>query len=113
MLEIAERNTYVKVVEDEVNSVTYAPDLAAATIDLLRKNSSAHGVCHLTNSGEASWYEFAKEIFRIRDLGSGLLPVPSCEFPRKARRPAKAVLLNNKVRPIRPWREALADFLQH
>jgi dTDP-4-dehydrorhamnose reductase len=40
-----------------------------------------------------------------------VLPAPSTHFPRKARRPAKAILLNTKLPPVRPWQAALAEFL--
>jgi hypothetical protein len=40
-----------------------------------------------------------------------VLPVPSTHFPRKATRPAKAILLNTKLPPLRPWQAALAEFL--
>jgi dTDP-4-dehydrorhamnose reductase len=42
-----------------------------------------------------------------------VLPVPSTHFSRKAKRPARAVLLNTQLTPLRPWQEALADFLTH
>jgi dTDP-4-dehydrorhamnose reductase len=40
-----------------------------------------------------------------------VLPVPSTHFPRKARRPARTILLNTQLGPLRPWQESLADFL--
>jgi len=110
MIDLAAKRTTIEAVADEVNSVTYSADLAAGTRDLLEAAPPA-GIYHVSNSGGASWYDFAREIFRIAGKSTMVLPVPSTRFPRKAKRPARAVLLNTRLSPLRPWREALADFL--
>ncbi len=110
MLDLAAKRDTIQAVSDEINSVTYAPDLARGTFELLR-TLPAPGIYHLANSGSASWFDFAREIFRIAGKRVTVLPVPSTHFPRKAARPPKAVLLNTKLPPLRPWTEALADFL--
>jgi dTDP-4-dehydrorhamnose reductase len=110
MLDLSAKRDTLQVVSDEVNSVTYAPDLASCTRDLLERMPPP-GIYHGTNSGGASWYEFAKEIFRIAGRSVNVIPVPSTHFPRKARRPAKAILLNTKLPAVRPWQAALAEFL--
>jgi len=66
----------------------------------------------LTNSGHASWFEFASEIFRLTGRRINLEPVSSSAFQRKAKRPAKAVLLNRKAASLRPWQAALAEYLE-
>jgi len=91
--------------------VTYAVDLAAGTRDLLQAAPRA-GIYHVTNSGSASWYDFAREIYRIAGKSTTVLPVPSTRFPRKAKRPAQAILVNTLLPPLRPWQDALADFLR-
>jgi dTDP-4-dehydrorhamnose reductase len=110
MLDLARRTDTIRAVEDEMNSVTYAPDLAAATRRLLEA-APPSGIYHVSNSGGVSWYEFAKEIFRVAGKRVTVLPVPSTHFPRKARRPKKAILLNTKLPPVRSWQEALQEFL--
>jgi dTDP-4-dehydrorhamnose reductase len=110
MLHLAATRDTIEAVSDEVNSVTYAADLAARTRDLLEA-APPSGIYHVTNSGSASWYDFASEICRIAGKGTSVLPVPSSRFPRKAKRPARAVLLNTLLPAMRPWQEALADFL--
>lgn len=111
MLDLSARTRVIKAVADEINSITYSPDLAKATRALL-EDSKPFGVYHITNSGSASWFEFAAEIFKIAGRAITLEPVPSSHFPRKARRPAKAVLRNTKLPPLRPWREALEEYLR-
>jgi dTDP-4-dehydrorhamnose reductase len=110
MLDLAAKRDTLQVVSDEINSLTYAPDLAAGTHGLLDALPPP-GIYHLTNSGGASWFDFAREIFRIAGKNTTVLPVPSSHFPRKAARPARAVLLNTKLPPLRPWQAALAEFL--
>jgi len=110
MLDLSAKRDTIQAVADEVNSVTYAPDLAAATLGLL-ESAPAPGIYHAVNSGAASWCDFAREIFRLAGRPVTVLPVPSTHFPRKAARPPKAVLLNTKLPALRPWTEALAEFL--
>lgn len=110
MLDLSERRDTVQAVSDEINSVTYAPDLAAATCALLETRPPA-GVYHATNAGAASWHDLAVEIFSLAGRKTAAVPVPATQFPRKAARPARAVLLNTKLPPLRPWRDALAEFL--
>lgn len=107
---LAEKQGEVKAVSDEVNTITYAFDLAQS-IKVLLKQQFPYGTYHLTNSGQASWYDFAKEIFNIKKNPVSVIPVSSSEFPRAAKRPKKAVLLNNKFPTLRPWQEALSEFL--
>lgn len=110
MLDLSACNNTIQAVEDEVNSVTYAPDLARGTQQLLAA-SPASGIYHIANTGAVSWYEFAREIFRIAGRDVTVLPVPATHFPRQALRPGKAVLLNTKLPATRPWQQALAEFL--
>jgi dTDP-4-dehydrorhamnose reductase len=111
MLDLSARRDTIQAVADEVNSVTYAPDLAAATSGLLDRLPPP-GIYHLTNSGGASWFDLAGEIFRIIGKNVRVLPVPSTHFPRKAARPPKAILHNTKLPQVRPWQAALAEFLR-
>ena len=110
MVDLATKRDSIEAVADEVNSVTYAVDLAAGTRALLEAAPPA-GIYHVTNRGEASWYDFAREIYRITGKSTTVLPVPSTRFPRKAKRPPRAILLNTQLPPMRSWQDALADFL--
>jgi len=112
MLDLSEKRDTVQAVSDQINSVTYAPDLAFGTRALLEA-ARAPGIYHLANSGAASWCDLAEEIFRIAGRKTTATPVPSSQFPRKASRPAKAVLLNTKLPQLRPWQNALREFLGH
>src|SRR5260370_16140546 len=83
------------VVNDQRGSPTFARDLASALVQLCR--ASARGIVHVTNSGNCTWYEFAKEILRESGMPTKVKPVTTAEFPRPARRPAYSVLSPDSV----------------
>jgi dTDP-4-dehydrorhamnose reductase len=110
MLSLVEKQKEIKVVSDEVNSLTYVNDLAYAVKVLLSQNFP-FGIYHFVNRGQASWFEFASEIFKTLEKNVKLLPVSASEFPRKALRPKKSVLINTKFIAFRSWQEALKEYL--
>jgi dTDP-4-dehydrorhamnose reductase len=104
----------VRVVNDQMGQPTFTGDLAMQIIDLVLSDSPV-GIYHGTNSGKATWFEFAQEIFRLagQDV-SRLVPVSSSEYPRPAKRPSYSVLghdawAKTTVEPMRDWRIALAE----
>ena len=110
ILELSEKSEQAEVIEDEINGITYAVDLAGR-IKLLLSQEYPFGTYHITNAGEASWYDFAKEIFKIKKPDFKVVPVHSSQFPRKAIRPKKSVLINTKLPGLRSWQEALREYL--
>jgi dTDP-4-dehydrorhamnose reductase len=74
------------------------------------------GTFHLTCEGEASWAEFAQEIFRLGGVAQKVTPCTTKEFPRPAPRPANSRLAKLRLRqenlpPMPHWKEALAEFM--
>lgn len=110
MLELASKNDSVKCVVDETGCPTFDFDLAQATRALIEVGKPS-GIYHLVNSGRASRYEWAAEIFRIRNLSTKLLEAHSIDFPRPAKRLKYEVVNNTKFIELRPWQEALEEFL--
>jgi len=100
---LSQTNETVRVVTDQVGKPTYTADLARKTAEIAE---CPPGIYHMTNDGVCSWYEFA------RAFAPNVVPCTSDEFPRKARRPAYSVLVNTKTSPMRPWKEALEDYLR-
>jgi dTDP-4-dehydrorhamnose reductase len=114
MLRLAEKGSAVSVVCDQVLTPSSCSDVAEVVAQLLA--AGATGTYHATNSGECSWYEFAREIFRLADLRVDLKPVKQADRPAPARRPDYSVLDNARLAPVgilrpRPWQEALASYL--
>lgn len=111
MLEQSASKTEVQAVDDEKSCFTYAPDLAQVTKELI-ESESASGTYHLVNEGAATWYEAAEELYRLAGKNMQVIPVTSDTFPRPARRPSCSALLNTKRPKLRPYTEALQEFLQ-
>lgn len=114
MLRVAGQGKPLKVVNDQRCTPSYTVDVAEAAAALLRTGAS--GLFHVTSGGSCTWYEFAGEIFRQAAVKAELSPISSGEYGAAARRPAYSVLSNaklelNGVTPPRPWREALAAYL--
>lgn len=111
MLDQAAGNAPINAVENEFGSPTYVKDLAEATWALVEQKKD-FGIYHLTNSGLASRYDWAKEIFAIKSIDANLVSVDAGFFPRKAKRPKYEVLNNNKFIQLRPWTKALKEYLE-
>ena len=105
---------WVKVVTDQALSPTSTRDLAKATQALMERE--ARGLFHLTNEGECSWYEFAQATFDIAGISVNLEPTTTISDDRRARRPSYSALASERlhevgVPPLRPWRDALEQYL--
>jgi len=111
MLKLADNKKRLEVVADQYGCPTYTRDVAESTRQLLKDNYS-NGVYHVVNEGVTTWYGFAKEIFRLSDINVKVVPVGSEEYQRPAARPGYSVLINTKGPKMRPWQEALRDYLK-
>ena len=104
----------IKVVDDQVGQPTFAEDLAKQIIELVLSGAPV-GIYHGTNSGQATWFEFAQEIFKLAGAEiSRVVPVSTSEYPRPAKRPQYSVLAhdawrNTTLTAMRDWRIALAE----
>ena len=113
MLRLAAEHETVTVVTDQLGQPTWSLDLATRIVELLDAGAPT-GIYHATNSGRASWYEFAKEVFSVAGLDPDRVkPTSSAQFVRPAPRPAYSVLGQEGWRraglaPLRDWKEALA-----
>lgn len=108
----------LRVVSDQRGRPTSAEGLAASSLALIAatENAAAGGqTFHLTDGGDCSWFEFAREIVARVSPACQVMPCLASEYPRPARRPAYSVLdltaAEALLGPLRPWREALADVL--
>jgi dTDP-4-dehydrorhamnose reductase len=114
MLRVGREKGAVSVVNDQCCTPTSATDLAAAIADLIP--TGQYGLYHATNAGSTTWCGLAVEIFRRSGLAVVVTPISTAQFGARAHRPAYSVLDCSKLvraigRPMRPWQEALADYL--
>ena len=103
----------IKVVDDQYCTPTYVPDLARAILYLLGQRQV--GLFHVVNGGAVTWYEFAREIFRLEGREVELIPITTAQYGAAAPRPAYSVLSTAKYEsvggvPLRSWQAALADY---
>ncbi|MCE5329735.1 dTDP-4-dehydrorhamnose reductase [bacterium] len=114
MIKLAEEGKEIKVVNDQVLTPTSTKDLTEKLYELIY--TGKYGLYHMTNTGECSWYDFALEIFKLAELSPDISPITSAELAAKAKRPAYSVLDNKNLRALglkdlRPWKEALKDYI--
>ncbi len=113
ILKLAATRPELEVVDDQRGSPTYSVDLGRAVIQLCREQ--AEGIVHATNSGECSWFEFAREIVSEAGLATIVRPTTSDKFVRPAERPRYSVLsprsLNRYGITMPDWRDALRRYL--
>ncbi len=110
MLKKARETNTIEAVSDEISNPTYVKDLALATIDLINQEYP-FGIYHLVNEGQASWSDWAKEIFGIKKIEVNLVSILSEKLRRSAPRPKYSTLSNTKFTKLRPWPEALREYL--
>lgn len=116
ILKLASEKSHLNVVDDQIGSPTYANDLAEFIIKIIQSNSRDFGIYNFSNSGEASWFEFAKTIFEFKGLNMNVSPIHSSEYTTFATRPKYSVLNTTKAEQafsftIENWKSALKKAL--
>jgi len=113
MLRLAGSPNPIRVVEDHVASPTFAPLLAARTIDLVERKFS--GLFHIGGGAPTSWFQFARLIFDAAGLDPVLLATNEREYRTPARRPRYSALSNGKMErsglePMPALRDVLVNY---
>ena len=113
VLRLAAAGGALRIVDDQFGQPTFARDVAGRIVDMIDRNIQP-GIYHATNSGQATWFDFASEILRLWGYNNALQPISSGELQRPAPRPAFSVLGHEGWRatglpPLRDWRSALAS----
>ena len=122
LLNLAQENESLKVVDDQLGSPTSAKDLSKAIIHMIKSKifieaSSKKEIFHFCNSGVCSWYELANEVIKIKKLDCKIIPCKTSEYKNVAKRPFYSALNNEKFSnsfsfDIKTWQEALELSLQ-
>ena len=115
VLRLGRERDEVRVVNDQIGCPTYADDLAALLCEMAL--TERYGVYHAANSGCCSWYELAKEAFRLAGVTAALTPVSALEYPQAAPRPRNSRLdtrdlTANGFTPLPSWQDALKRYLR-
>ena len=115
MLNKARNEGVLRVVTDQVLSPTFTADLAGKTKELIEQD--AVGLFHLTNAGECSWFEFAQGALELAGVEAKMEQISTEQMNQRARRPPYSALDTTRLEavglePLRPWEEALNDYLR-
>ncbi len=110
----ADKHGQLRVVADEIGNPTYAPDVAAAIVQLLA--TQYFGLYHLVNRGYASRFDLAQATLQANGRGHiPLTPIAAADWPRPAPPPRHAVLINQAAAAIgiqlRSWQAALQAYV--
>jgi dTDP-4-dehydrorhamnose reductase len=114
MVARAKEQDQLRMVADQRLQPTFTADLAASLIDAV--NAGADGTVHLTAAGACSWFEFTEAIMEIAAVEVDIEPVQTTIPPGGVDRPLNGVLARKRadelgLTPLRPWREALEDYM--
>jgi len=115
MLRLGRERDRLRVVHDQHCTPSFVAHVARATLFLLR--SAQVGTWHVVNAGQATWCEFAGEIFRQAGMRVAVEPITTEQFGARAARPRYSVLDTARYQalggPELPdWRQALAEYLE-
>lgn len=115
MIELAEKNKELFIVNDEISSPTYTIDLAVALWILIE--NKCEGIFHVANEGSCSRYEWSRKIFEIMGYNINIHPIDSSQYKRPAKVPLRSILNCQKLTAVtgfrmRHWEEALEAYLK-
>ncbi|WP_430399712.1 dTDP-4-dehydrorhamnose reductase [Flavobacterium sp.] len=121
MLRLGNEKEELSVVSDQIGTPTNAVDLAEALLKITEfcqtEPVEVFGIYNFSNEGQCSWYDFAKEIFKLNNLQIILTPIPSEAYPTPVKRPKYSVLDKTKITTtfgiqIENWKDSLRKCTQ-
>ena len=115
MLNLADKNKKLRVVNDQIGSPTYTADLAPLLVDMIQTDK--FGVYHATNEGFCSWADFAKEIFKQANKKVEVEPIATADYPTPAKRPFNSRLSKKSLddagfKRLPSWESAVERYLK-
>lgn len=115
MLRLSKEKDSLNVINDQVGSPTYTKDLAPLLVDMIETDK--YGIYHATNEGYCTWYDFAKEIFKVANIDIEVRKITTLEYLMKAKRPmnskiSKQKLIDNNFKMLRNWKESIREYLR-
>lgn len=100
----------LRIADDKIDSVSYARDVAETVLDLIVERRP-YGIYHIANAGSCSYYDFVMALKTLMHSPSTIHRAKDADFPGLAPKPLRTALLSRRLPPLRPWREALAEFV--
>lgn len=114
MLRLSEENDYIKVVYDQNGTPTSAKEVARLILYLI--NTEQYGIYHGTCEGSTNWYDYAVDIFKLANKNVNVIPIKSEDYISAAKRPAKSVLENRRLKEqttfiFANWYDELKEYM--
>tara|TARA_R110000868_G_scaffold111489_1_gene301035 strand:- start:8877 stop:9719 length:843 start_codon:yes stop_codon:yes gene_type:complete len=109
MLRLANERDEISVVNDQIGSPTYARDLAEVIMEIINYHSTDFGLHHYCNKGSISWYDFAIELFKQRQIKIKVKPISTLEYKTAAKRPKYSVL-KTTIANVKNWKVSLSCY---
>lgn len=114
MIARAREQDSLSVVADQRLQPTFTADLALAILEAV--DAGASGIVHLTATGACSWHEFTAAIMQEAGIQTPVAETTTVIAPGGVDRPLNGVLAHPRadalgLSPLRPWREALCDYM--
>jgi dTDP-4-dehydrorhamnose reductase len=120
MLRLASERDSLSVVSDQIGTPTNAVDLAECLLtiisfDIRHSTFDRYGIYNFSNEGQCSWYDFAKEIFKVNNISINLQAIPTSAYPTPAKRPVYSVLDKSKIKKefgieVKDWEVSLKNY---
>ena len=118
IFELVKLNSELLVVADQVGTPTSALDLSRVVFKIIQEGiPETPELLHISNSGQCSWADFAREIFKQKELSVIVKDTTTEAFNAPAKRPKYSVMSTEKLLfrygiAMRPWKEALSEVLK-
>ena len=102
ILRLGKERDELKVVSDQIGSPTYATDLADVILEIIKHKKFRYlgqtmQIYHYSSEEEISWYEFAKEIFKIERIECKVNSINSQQYPSPTKRPRNTLMNKDKI----------------
>ena len=116
ILKFSAQGRSLSITTEQTGTPTNANDLAKMILTVISSRSNLFGLYHFSNEGEATWYDFAKEILKSNGQFDDSKLAKTAHYPTFAERPKYSVLNNSKIRrnfsiEVKGWRESLLSIL--
>jgi len=120
MMRLGAERDELGVIFDQVGTPTYASDLAAAILQVVkreRKMDESGKIYHFSNEGVASWYDFAIAIMELAGVSCKVKPIKTEDYPTPAQRPHYSVMDKTKIKrdfkiEIPYWKDSLKKCIE-
>jgi dTDP-4-dehydrorhamnose reductase len=121
ILKLAQERDELNVIFDQIGTPTFAKDLAKTILKIIQHSTFniqySAVIYHYSNEGVCSWYDFAKEIVKLKKIKCKIYPIHTIEYPTLAKRPHISLLDKSKIKEevdivIPYWKDSLEKFLK-